>query len=150
MEAIASSDAAVALVSQDFLKSGFISEAEVPLLARRHRESRNQLFCMYVRHSTVTDHLYEDNGHRFLLTDFQGLNDPNEVLHGLPDWERECALVEISSKLHKYATRQTSQARDLPTRPRLTIRLGVSSKRLPRPAWISPMFRISCTAPRWR
>ena len=64
MEAIASSDAAVALVSQDFLKSGFISEAEVPLLARRHRESRNQLFCMYVRHSTVTDHLYEDNGNQ--------------------------------------------------------------------------------------
>lgn len=84
--ALKAAKVAVLLISPDFLASPFITKQEVPPLLKSAVAAGVRLLCVYVRPSLVSQRAYryhdaETGGERTLrLTEFQGLNTPDEPL----------------------------------------------------------------------
>ena len=90
---LARANAAVLLVSADFLASSFIVENELPpLLARAEKDGVRILPvivkpCRFTRDST--------------LSVFQALNEPKKPLASLPEWEQDLVLDQIAHTIEK-------------------------------------------------
>ncbi len=91
--ALDSSKAALLLISQDFLVSDFIRNAELPQLLKDAQAKGKKIFWIPVRPSTVFESHKE-------ITRFQSLlKDPTKPLQQLAKAQREKALVQISKTL---------------------------------------------------
>lgn len=92
-EALSSADAALLLVSQDFLVSEFITEHELPKLLSNAAEAGKKIFWIPLCPSTV----FDTNP---AITQFQSLvKNPKTSLEELEEAQRKKVLVEISTKL---------------------------------------------------
>lgn len=89
-EALAQADAAILLVSQDFLSSEFISNHELPTLLESVKSRRLRLFLIPVGASTWRSAVIER---------FQWIHDPARPLRALRPALREAALVEINRQI---------------------------------------------------
>ncbi len=91
--ALASADAALLLVSQDFLLSEFITKHELPKLLANAQNEGKKIFWVPLCPSTV----FDSNP---AITQFQSLvKNPQTSLEELEEASRKKVLVEISSKL---------------------------------------------------
>lgn len=82
--------AAILLVSQDFLTSGFISTIELPSLLDRAGTKGLKIFWIAVRASTYQGYPIEK---------YQALNDPKSPLESLSEAERNRTFVQIHDKI---------------------------------------------------
>jgi molecular chaperone DnaK len=89
--AIDAADAAILLVSEDFLVSKFIQKHELPRLFARHEKSGLRLLPIIIRSCPYT--LSTD------LAQFQFFNDPNRPWNGLKDWEVDQELTKLAHKV---------------------------------------------------
>jgi hypothetical protein len=92
-EAIDSSDAAILLISGDFLASSFIRSSELPHLFARREQGVMQLIPIIVRFCPYT--LDQD------LAQFQTFNDPERPWSSLKDWEVERELSNLAREIAK-------------------------------------------------
>ncbi len=84
--------AAVLLISPHFLASEFITRIEIPALLKKSASGECRILCLYVEHSVVKEAVYDD----IKLTEFQGLNTPDNPLAGLSDNDLDKALSNIA------------------------------------------------------
>jgi TIR domain len=103
-EAIQSADAAVLLVSPDFLASKFIVETEIPLLMEAAERGRLSLAPLFLRPTNVDARLFNvtnaDNGEkRITITRYQGLNDPSQPIVLVGGSIRDDLLAAAARKL---------------------------------------------------
>jgi hemoglobin-like flavoprotein len=89
-DALARADAAILLVSQDFLSSEFIRNHELPSLLESVRRRKLRLFLIPVGASTWRSAVIER---------FQWVHDPAQPLRTLRPAQREQALVDINQKI---------------------------------------------------
>ncbi len=89
-DALAKADAAILLVSQDFLSSEFIRNHELPSLLESVRRKKLRLFLIPVGASTWRSAVIER---------FQWIHDPAQPLRTLRPAQRERALVDINRKI---------------------------------------------------
>jgi mRNA-degrading endonuclease RelE of RelBE toxin-antitoxin system len=93
VKALETASAGVLLVSQDFLKSEFIRETELPKLLKGAEEKGKKIFWIHISPSTVFDEKPE-------ITKFQSLLDnPRVSLEERSEVDRKRALVKISKSL---------------------------------------------------
>ncbi len=85
--------AAVLLISPHFLASEFITRIEIPALLKKSASGGCRILCLYVEHSVVKEAVYDDD---IKLTDFQGLNTPDNPLAGLSDNDLGKTLSNIA------------------------------------------------------
>ena len=90
--ALAATKVAVLLVSQDFLRSKFISTHEMPEIINASRSSGLEIFWIPVDVSS-----YE----RTLLNQFQAAHDPKEPLAKLKPFERAEIIVKICDRIYQ-------------------------------------------------
>jgi len=90
--ALATTKVAVLLVSQDFLRSKFISTHEMPEIINASRSSGLEIFWIPVDVSS-----YE----RTLLNQFQAAHDPKEPLAKLKPFERAEIIVKICDQIYQ-------------------------------------------------
>ncbi len=112
-EAVRSTAVAVLLISPNFMASDYIQQHELPPFLKAAEERQLSLVCLYLRPSQVADDDYAfmvelDSGEsrRVKLSDYQGLNKPNETLAGMPIWRRDelfaKAVVQIRELYKNY------------------------------------------------
>jgi molecular chaperone DnaK len=90
-EAIDSSDAAILLISEDFLASSFIQTSELPRLFARREQREMQLIPIIVRFCPYA--LSQD------LAQFQAFNDPERPWSSLKDWEIDRELTRLAQEI---------------------------------------------------
>jgi internalin A len=93
--ALATAQAAILLVSQDFIDSSFINTTELPTLLDAAKAQKVKILWIPIRHSN-----HEEMG----FSKYQGLHDPDQPLNSLPVHEQERALVEICKKIKRIVT----------------------------------------------
>ncbi len=137
--AIEASDAALLLVSQDFLASTYICAHELPPLLQAREERGLILACLHMRHSLANhDGIVFQTGADgpVKLTDFQGLNDPETPVQSMTDDERDSTFKKVAEWLYEVAalpSRETRPRRTAGQRPyTLDIYLRVSAGYLTR------------------
>jgi molecular chaperone DnaK len=91
LEAIDSSDAAILLISEDFLASSFIQSTELPRLFARHEQRGLELIPILIRFCPYT--LSED------LAQFQLFNAPEFPWSSLKDWEVDRELAKLAAEI---------------------------------------------------
>jgi hypothetical protein len=89
-DALADADAAVLLVSQDFLNSAFIRNHELPSLLESVRRRRLRLFLIPIGACTWRSAVIER---------FQWVHDPTRPLKAMRPAQREQALLEINRQI---------------------------------------------------
>lgn len=89
-DALVRADAAILLVSQDFLSSEFIRNHELPSLLESVRRKKLRLFLIPVGASTWRSAVIER---------FQWVHDPAQPLRTMRPAQRERALVDINQKI---------------------------------------------------
>ncbi len=96
-KALAQSESAMLLVSQDFLDSKFISEVELPKMLLNAQREGKKIFWIHLSPSTVfDDSQYEP------ITAFQALHeDPHTALSEHEETERQRIMVEMNRRLKK-------------------------------------------------
>jgi hypothetical protein len=98
-QALAASRTAVLLVTQNFLKSPFISDEELPYLLAKHKNKEITILPVFLGVSNVGLAQPE-------LSAIQGYGSPSQPLSNLKKVEREKIYVEISERLAKLAQQQ--------------------------------------------
>ncbi|HMN47361.1 MAG TPA: protein kinase [Povalibacter sp.] len=100
-DALARADAAILLVSQDFLSSEFIRNHELPSLLESVRRKKLRLFLIPVGASTWRSAVIER---------FQWVHDPAQPLRTMRPAQRERALVDINQKITEALLAKASGA----------------------------------------
>lgn len=100
-EALAASDIAVLFVSQDLLVSSYAIGHEVPRLLAASKAGKIKLAPLFVRHSVAGHPLLTFNvgDEKMVLTQLQGLNQPDRPISELAASERDKVMTEIAYKL---------------------------------------------------
>jgi len=105
-DAVQKADAAVVLLSPDFLSSDYITQKELPLLLERRKKEGLVLLPILVSPTAWT---YVSG-----LAEVRFLNDPSKPLSELSDTDRERALSDIASRIVSLVeTLRTEQTRTL-------------------------------------
>ncbi|MEE8525956.1 MAG: toll/interleukin-1 receptor domain-containing protein, partial [Thermoanaerobaculia bacterium] len=121
--AIARADAAVVMVSPDFLASEFIRDKELPRLQEAREERGLNLMPLFLRHSTV--HLLPEP-----LTRIEGLNDPGEPLADLSPSRQDEVLAAAAETI--YRTLEAQKSRPAVPRRQVTAALELRGKHVAR------------------
>lgn len=87
---LAEAQAAVLLVTQDFLSSSFIKESELPVLLEAAEQDGLQIFWIAVKPSTYT---------ATEIKNYQSVNDPSKPLSSLNGAARDEALLAIYNRV---------------------------------------------------
>jgi hypothetical protein len=87
------------LITQSFLNSEYISDVEVPRLVAKAQEEGLQLLCLYVSPSNVEAVRYSIGGQQVCLTEYQGLNAPNNPLSRMSEPKQDDVLSRVSVEI---------------------------------------------------
>ena len=138
--AMSRADAAVLLVSPDFLASHYISEVEVPYLMEAANAGKLVFAPLFVRHANPEQRIYKqilkpnssELGAR--ITDFQGFNQPNQPLASLSVAERDRLLAESARELEERLKNKPAVRRGKSGQPQraLTVELKLKGGHLDR------------------
>ena len=98
----------VLLVSADFLTSEFVQQVEIPRAALAARRREAVIACLFVQHCRANRFVIhvddpEEGGFDVRVTDYQGLNDPDEPLMARKGAKRAQLLAEVSGQIVKLA-----------------------------------------------
>ena len=94
LESIDSSNAAILLISEDFLASSFIQSTELPRLFARHEQHGLELIPIMVRFCPYA--LADD------LAQFQFFNEPDRPWNSLKDWEVDRELAKLAQEIASH------------------------------------------------
>ncbi len=139
--AIDRADAAVLLLSPDFLASDFVRDNEIPRLLGLRQERGLKVFPLFLR-SAIPDLLSFPvaGGDPVVLTELQGLNTPQEPVAALSEAARDQALAAAARKVLE-AVGTMDEPRLVPAKPRreltavLELRDGRVVRRYGQPPW---------------
>lgn len=133
-QAVHSTAVAVLLISPDFMASDYIQKNELPPFLQPAEEKQLALACLYIRPSQVADDDYAftvtlDSGEtkKVKLSDYQGLNNPDETLAGKFKKSRDrlfnSAAAQIKALYKQYAQPEKLKPSPPGQRHELIIRL---------------------------
>ena len=125
--ALATSKAALLLVSQDFLVSNFINKVELPSLLAAAHQSGVRILWVPLRPSLVE---------RSVLAKYQAAWPPNKPIAGLPKAKQEEAWVKICNAITEAA--QLDLARKDPIGHAATIHLGFKAEAVASRSTVNP------------
>ena len=98
-QALSQARVALLLISQSFLDSKFTTQVELPKLLAKSEGDECCIMCLHVRPSNVTNKYWDIDGKKVSLTDFQGLNPPDQPLSQLSRDEREKVFSNIAQAI---------------------------------------------------
>ncbi|MFO1434554.1 MAG: toll/interleukin-1 receptor domain-containing protein [Candidatus Competibacteraceae bacterium] len=139
-EAVGSTAVAVLLISPDFMASDYIRDHELPPFLKAAEERQPALACLYLKPSQVADDDYAftvmlDSGESeaVKLSDYQGLNKPEEILAGTQE-QRDALFGSAARQIKDLYKQYVQEGRPrLPPsgqRHELTIQLELSGNHL--------------------
>ena len=126
--ALESADAAVLLISQEFLASKFIYEEELPRILARQSKAALTVLPVYLSPSTVTSDEIpfrdaQQRKRRILLSEFQGFGTPSQPLSKMQPDDRKSVFVELHDRIRQLAAARTDTSIS-PTSPQYSRREG--------------------------
>lgn len=107
-DAIDSADAAVLLISSNFLASDYISESEMPALLAQARLKGIPIIPVILKPCIfeLIEYKYPDPKHGpevLKISAVQAINSPHQALSGLSDHDQDQVLSDISRRLNDIA-----------------------------------------------
>lgn len=130
-DAMGEADAAVLLVSPDFLATDYVVDEEIPFLIEREASGTLVLAPFFIRAANVQAKIFDGD---IKLTDFQGLNRPDQPIASLGDAERDARLAEAANKLWEQLEKRENprERRQTTSAKALTVELKLRGRHLDR------------------